>query len=130
VASTTPVAAVKALLAQVSGDGSRTATRLTTLGGLSPATRHTRCGHHSDPADLLPGELSLADVKPGPHLEAELPYGLDDLGSASHPRRRARERREETVPCCIDLVATVPLQLSANRGMMPRLDPFHLPSPS
>jgi hypothetical protein len=58
-------------------------------------------------------------VKPGPHFEAKLPHAIDDGGGASHPRGRARERREEPVPGGIDLVTTMPLQLSANHGVMP-----------
>ena len=67
----------------------------------------------SDPADLLPGELCLSDMKARPDVQPELPHATDYRECAPHPRGWAPERGEEAIARRVDLPAAVPAQLFA-----------------
>jgi hypothetical protein len=74
-----------------------------------------------DPADLAGDLLDLADVKPGPHLEAERLDGFADVEGALDGRGGGVEDGEEAVSRRIDLAATVTAQCRPN-GLVMLLD--------
>jgi hypothetical protein len=74
--------------------------------------QHTRPDVDGEAGELSVRSLALAGVDAGTELEAELARRLHDRPAARDRPRGAVERREEAVPCGIELGAAVSRQFA------------------
>src|SRR5687767_3852751 len=69
---------------------------------------------NGDARHVVSGQLDLARVHAGPHVEPELAHAVDDRARATHGPGRSVEGREETISGRVDLPSTLSFKLLSN----------------